>query len=50
MGKLSKNQIMGVILLVAAILIWAPLPFLSGTSSIGTLAVVIVGLYQLFVK
>ncbi|MBU2053288.1 MAG: hypothetical protein KJ721_03525 [Nanoarchaeota archaeon] len=48
MTKFSKDQWIGLILIIAAILIWVPLGPLEFLRQVGPIAVVIVGIYQLF--
>jgi len=48
MTKFSKEQWIGLILIIAAILIWVPLGPLGFLKQIGPIAVVVVGIYQLF--
>jgi hypothetical protein len=48
MKKFSKDQWIGIVLLIAAILIWAPISFIPSKTAIGAIAVVLIGLYQLF--
>jgi hypothetical protein len=50
MTKLSKNQWLGIILILAAILIWAPIPFVPFKESLGAIAVILVGAYELFFR
>lgn len=47
--KFSMNQWIGIALLIAALLIWAPLniPFIQ-QDSIAALIVVVIGIWQLF--
>ena len=47
--KFSMNQWIGIALLIAALLIWAPfkIPFVDQTA-IGSLIVVVIGIWQLF--
>ncbi len=49
MAKFSKDQWIGIALLIAALLIWTPLsiPFINQTA-IGALIVVAIGIWQLF--
>lgn len=42
-----KPKTQGLILLIAAVLIWAPIPIIPG-ETIGALAVLALGLYNLF--
>lgn len=46
-NKFSKDQLQGIILLIAALLIFAPIPLIPG-QTIGGLAVIGVGLWNLF--
>ena len=48
--KFSKDQWIGLILLIAAVLMWAPLGPLNGLSVLGPIAVVVLGIYQLFFR
>lgn len=49
MKKFSLNQWFGIALILAAVIIWAPLPsFLSFLRALMPLVVVIIGLYELF--
>ena len=48
MGKsVISNQAQGIILLIAVALIWAPLPSFIPGNTIGALAVLILGIYNL---
>lgn len=48
MGKaILSNQQQGIILLIAAVLIWAPLPSWLPWDTLGALAVLILGIYNL---
>jgi hypothetical protein len=46
MAKLKKNQIIGILLILAVALIWAPVPIPS-KSTIGSLIVLAAGIYEL---
>ena len=46
MAKLKKNQIIGILLLIAVALIWAPIPIPS-KSTIGSIIVLAAAIYQL---
>jgi len=48
MGKFSTNQWIGIALLIAALLIWTPVSFIPASSTIASLIVVIIGIWQLF--
>jgi hypothetical protein len=49
MGKsMLSNQQQGVILLIAVALIWAPLPNWLPWQTLGALAVLLLGIYNLF--
>ena len=48
--KFNKDQWVGLILLIAALLIWAPLGPLSFLSVLGPIAVIAIGIYMLFFK
>ncbi|MBR9701378.1 hypothetical protein GOV13_00480 [Candidatus Pacearchaeota archaeon] len=48
MAKFSKDQWIGLILIIAAILIWVPLGPLRFLGQLGPIAVVLIGIYQLF--
>lgn len=50
MKSFSKDQWIGIILILAALLIWAPLDFIQGRTSIGALIVIVIGLYELIFK
>ena len=45
--KFSNNQIQGIVLLIAALLIYLPVPFIDG-KIIGTIAVLVIGFWSLF--
>ena len=46
MAKLKKNQIIGILLLIAVALIWAPIPIPS-KGTIGTIIVLAAAIYEL---
>ena len=46
--KFSSEQWIGILLIFAALLIWAPLNFIPQKTTIATLIVVIIGFYKLF--
>ena len=48
MAKLLDNQKQGIILLIIAALIWAPLPAILPWKTIAAIALVGLGLYNLF--
>jgi len=49
MGKtILTNQVQGIILLIAVALIWAPLPNWLPWNTLGALAVLVLGIYNLF--
>lgn len=48
MAGLSKNQWIGLLLLIAAVLIFVPIPFING-NVIGAVIVVLVAIYH-FIK
>ena len=48
MGKLSTKQIQGVLLIIAALLIWIPIP-IPAKSDIAAIIAVIIGVW-LFIK
>ncbi|MEM4271581.1 MAG: hypothetical protein QXD13_00610 [Candidatus Pacearchaeota archaeon] len=51
MAKFSKDQLIGIILLIVAILIWVPIPLVSSFApKLAALAIVILGLYELFFR
>ena len=47
MAKLSKNKWLGVLLLIAVILLWVPIPFLTQTNVIATVIALGVAIYLL---
>jgi len=47
MAQFSKNQWIGILLIIAAILSWVPLGPFSSLSQIGPIIVVVIGLYHL---
>ncbi|MBU2562795.1 MAG: hypothetical protein KKF68_03990 [Nanoarchaeota archaeon] len=47
MKKFTSRQIQGILLLIAAILMFVSIPFIEG-KTIGAIIVVIIGLYNLF--
>jgi hypothetical protein len=46
MTKLKKNQIIGILLLIAVALIWAPIPIPS-KGTLGTIIVLAAAIYEL---
>jgi hypothetical protein len=46
MTKLKKNQIIGILLLIAVVLIWAPIP-LESKGTLGTIIVLAAAIYEL---
>ncbi len=46
--SIISNQQQGIILLIALVLIWAPLPNWLPWGTIGALAVLVLGIYNLF--
>jgi hypothetical protein len=46
----SKNQIQGIILLVIAVVLWAPLPALLPWDTLAALALLVLGIYNLLIK
>ena len=42
-----KNQTQGIIMLVAAVLIWAPLPNILPWNTLAALALLVLGIYNL---
>jgi hypothetical protein len=45
--KFTKDQWLGLVLILAALLIWVPLPWIPAKEGIGALIVIIIGLYKL---
>jgi hypothetical protein len=51
MAKFSLDQWIGIILIIAAVLIWAPIPIIGSlATSLGALAVVVIGIYEIFFR
>jgi len=46
-GKFTQDQWLGLILIIAALLIWVPLSWIPAKQSIGATIVIIIGLYKL---
>ena len=49
MAKWSTNQIQGILLLIAAVLLFVNIPFID-EKTIAAIAIVIIGIYNLFRK
>lgn len=51
MAKFSLDQWIGIVLILAAVLIWAPIPVIGPlATSLGALAVVAIGVYEIFFR
>ena len=50
MANLSKNQMTGIALLVAAIILFVNIPFISALRPLVQLAIVLIALYMIFIK
>lgn len=50
MANLSKNQVTGIALLVAAIILFVNIPFISALRPLVQLAIVLIALYLIFIK
>lgn len=48
MKSFTTNQWLGIVLILAALLIWAPLEIIPQRQTIGAIVVVGIGIYQLF--
>lgn len=48
MKSFTTNQWLGIVLILAALLIWAPLTIIPMKETIGALVVVGIGIYHLF--
>ncbi len=48
MAKFSKEQWIGWLLILAALLIWAPLSFIPARTTIAAFIVIAIGIYKLF--
>lgn len=46
--KFKKDQWLGILLIIAALLIWTPARIIPASSTIAALIVIIIGLYKLF--
>lgn len=46
--KFSKEQWLGILLILAALLIWAPLSFIPYKDTIAALIVIVIGIYKIF--
>ncbi len=50
MAKFSKENWLGIFLIFAALLIWAPLNFIPAKNTIAAIIVIGIGLYKLFFR
>ena len=48
MGKFSKEQWVGILLILAALLIWTPASIIPYSSTIAALVVIIIGIWKIF--